>query len=72
MLKVTSIALGNPRLAIVNGKGLAESDWLVVTTPSGDHPVRVTKIEEGVVHFANGRQTIEARLSALAAEQAEP
>ena len=36
LLHVTSIALGNPRLTIVNGKRLAEEDWLVVKTPVGE------------------------------------
>lgn len=31
LIHVTSIALGNPRLAIVNGKRLAEEDWLIMT-----------------------------------------
>jgi len=62
MLHVTSIALGNPPLAIVNGKRLAEEDWLVVKTPSGEVSVRVVLIQDGYVRFKHGGETIDARL----------
>lgn len=62
MLFVTSIALGNPRLTIVNGKRLAEQDWLVLKTPQGDASVRVLSIMDGMVRFKHGGETIEARL----------
>jgi hypothetical protein len=64
MLHVSSIALGNPRLTIVNGKRLAENDWLVVSTPLGDASVRVIQIEDGVVRFKHGEETIAAKLQA--------
>jgi hypothetical protein len=64
MLHVSSIALGNPRLAIVNGKRLAENDWLVVSTPLGAASVRVSQIEDGVVRFRHGGETISAKLQA--------
>jgi len=62
LLHVTSIALGNPRLAIVNGKRLAEEDWLVVKTPKGEASVRVVSIQDGFVRFKHGGNTIDARL----------
>ena len=65
MLHVTSIALGNPRLTIVNGKRLAEQDWLVVKTPSGEAGVRVVSIQDGLVKFMHGGETIDAHLQAL-------
>jgi hypothetical protein len=64
MLHVSSIALGNPHLTIVNGKRLAEGEWLVVTTPFGDASVRVNQIEDGVVRFRHGGETISAKLQA--------
>ena len=64
MLHVTSIALGNPRLTIVNGKRLAEEDWLIVKTPNGEASVRVISIEDGLVKFKHGGNTIDARLQA--------
>ena len=62
MLNVTSIALGNPRLTIVNGKRPAEEDWLVVKTPVGEGSVRVISIQDGFVRFKHGGETIDARL----------
>lgn len=61
-LHVTSIALGNPRLTIVNGKRLAEEDWLIVKTPNGDASVRVVSIQDGHVQFQHGKSTLDARL----------
>ncbi len=62
LIHVTSIALGNPKLAIVNGKRLAEEDWLVVKTPQGEASVRVISIQDGFVRFKHGGNTIDARL----------
>jgi hypothetical protein len=62
LLHVTSIALGNPRLTIVNGKRLAEEDWLVVKTPNGEASVRVLSIQDGLVKFKHGGETINAPL----------
>jgi hypothetical protein len=62
MLHVTSIALGNPRLTIVNGKRLAEGDWLLVSTPVGHARLWLMQIEDGVVRFRHGGQTISAKL----------
>jgi len=71
-LHVTSIALGDVPLAIVNGKRVAEGDWLAVTTASGKVSVKVAKIEDGVVHFDNGQQTIDAKLIPAATSQKAP
>ena len=65
LLHVTSIAMGNPRLTIVNGKRLAEEDWLVVKTPSGEASVRVISIQDGLVRFKHGGETIDARLQPI-------
>jgi hypothetical protein len=65
VLHVTSIAMGKPRLTIVNGKRLAEEDWLVVKTPSGEASVRVLSIEDGLVRFKHGGETIDARLQTI-------
>ena len=62
LFHVTSIALGNPRLAIVNGKRLAEQEWLVVKTPLGEASVRVLSIQDGFVRLKHGGETIDARL----------
>ena len=65
LLHVTSIAMGNPRLTIVNGKRLAEQDWLVIKTPQGEASVRVISIMDGMVRFKHGGETSEARLQAI-------
>ena len=65
MLHVTSIAMGKPRLTIVNGKRLAEEDWLVVKTHNGEASVRVLSIEDGLVRFKHGGETIDARLQLI-------
>jgi hypothetical protein len=69
LLHVTSIALGNPRLTIVNGKRLAEEDWLVVKTVKGEASVRVISIQDGFVRFKHGGNTIDARLQAAQTKQ---
>lgn len=65
MLHVTSIAMGNPRLTIVNGKRLAEEDWLVVKTEGGEASVRVLSIQDGLVRFKHGGETIDVPLQVI-------
>ncbi len=67
LIHVTSIALGTPRLTIVNGKRLAEEDWLVVKTPQGEASVRIVSIQDGFVRFKHGGETIDARLQMVQA-----
>ncbi len=67
LIHVTSIALGTPRLTIVNGKRLAEEDWLVVKTPQGEASVRIISIQDGFVRFKHGGETIDARLQMVQA-----
>jgi len=66
LLHVTSIAMGTPRLAIVNGKRLAEDDWLIVNAPLGAASLRVISIEDGLVRFKHGGETIDIKLQAAA------
>jgi hypothetical protein len=63
MFRVTSIALGDAPLAIVNGKRVAEGDSLQVTVGGREIFVHVAKIEDGVVHLARGEQVIDAHLA---------
>lgn len=72
MLHVTAIALGNPRLAIVNGKRVTEGESFVVTTSGGATEVRVEKIEDGFVRFAHDGELIEAKLVETAARKSPP
>jgi hypothetical protein len=50
-LHVSSIALGEILLAVVNGARLAEGDSISLKTPSGVVTLRVEKIEDDGVHF---------------------
>lgn len=68
LLHVTSIALGTQHLTIVNGKRLAEGDWLIVKTPKGEASVRVISIEDGFVRFKHGGNTLDARLQVVDAK----
>jgi hypothetical protein len=72
LLHVTSIALGTQHLTIVNGKRLAEGDWLIVKTPKGEASVRVTSIEDGFVRFKHGGNTIDARLQMVVEPKPSP
>jgi len=63
MLRVSSTAMGKVPLAIVNGKRVAEGDWIDVTTDKGVATLVVDKIDDGVVHFRNGEMKIDARLA---------
>ena len=64
MVQVTGIALGHPRLAIINGKQLGEGDTLTVHTPARSVTVtlRVLKIADGTVELSDGTQVITAHL----------
>jgi len=64
-LHVTSIVLGTPPLAVVNGKQLSEGDWLEVRMDAGVAALRVVKIADGVVHFGYGGRVIDARFGDL-------
>jgi hypothetical protein len=63
MFRVTSIALGDTPLAIINGKRVAEGDSLHVTVGGREIFLHVAKIEDGVVHLAHGQQVIDAHLA---------
>jgi hypothetical protein len=65
LVQVTAIALGHPRLAVINGKSLAEGDRFVVHTPTYSVAVtlRVLRISDGHVDFSDGTQVVSARLT---------
>lgn len=64
MLHVSAIALGHPRLAVINGRALAEGDPLVLHAPTRNVAVTllVTRIADGYVDLTDGTQTITAHL----------
>lgn len=58
-IHVTAISLGQPRLAIVNGKQLGEGDEVVAEAAR----LRIVKISDGEVEFSSGAQVVLARLA---------
>lgn len=64
MLRVTAISLGNPRLALINGKQVAEGDVIVLHTPTRSVAVslQVLKISDGRIDLSDGSQVFMARL----------
>ena len=65
IIRVTAIALGHPRLAVINGRPAAEGDTITVHTPVHSVAVtlRVVRIADGRVELTDGTQTIHARLA---------
>ena len=66
MLRVTAIALGHPRLAIINGKEVTEGDSITLNSPDGSISVtlRIVNIVEGRIELTDGTQVMTAPLSA--------
>ena len=57
-LRVTSIALGHPRLAVINGQQVAEGDTLTVEDGGVTVTLRVIDIADGRIELANGTHII--------------
>jgi hypothetical protein len=62
VFKVSSIALGRSPIAIVNGLVVSEGGTVQVQTANGIVTVRVVSIQDSVVQFKYGEQTIFANL----------
>ena len=64
MIRVTAIALGHPRLAIINGKEVAEGDSITLTTRDGGISVtlRIVNIIEGRIELTDGTHVVTAPL----------
>jgi hypothetical protein len=62
---VTAIVLGHPRLAVINGRSLAEGDNLVLHAPTMSVAItlRVLRISDGRIELTDGTQTITAQLN---------
>ena len=68
MFRISSIALGKPPFALINGQRLTENDTLKIKTPTGDAIVRVSRIEDGTVRFKYCDQIVSAHISTCAPE----
>lgn len=64
VIHVTAISLGHPRLATINGRTVAEGEYVTVHTPTANVAVtlRVLKISDGRIELSNGPELITARL----------
>jgi hypothetical protein len=73
LIHVSAIALGHPRLAVINGRSVAEGDSITVHTPSHAVAVtlRVVKIADGRISLTDGTQVITTRLTVPAPAQPE-
>ena len=74
MVRVTAIALGHPRLAVINNKPVAEGDTIVVHAPTRSVALtlRVVKISDGRIDFSDGTQVFTAQLTLAPPTQATP
>lgn len=73
LIHVSAIALGHPRLAVINGRSVAEGDSITVHTPTHAVAVtlRVVKIADGRIDLTDGTQIITTRLTVPAPAQPE-
>lgn len=73
-IHVSAISLGEPRLAIVNGKQVTEGESITISSPSQSAPVRlqVVKIADGRIDLSDGMQVITARLETSRAPNRKP
>lgn len=65
-IHVTAIALGHPRLAVINGQQVAEGDRITIHTPTSSVSVslQIVKIVDGRIDLSDGLHVITARLEA--------
>jgi hypothetical protein len=65
MIRVSAIALGHPRLAVINGKTVTEGDSVVLQAPNAALALilRVVKIGDGSIELSDGTKTFTTRLT---------
>jgi hypothetical protein len=65
LLRVSAIALGHPRLAVINGKQVSEGDTVTLHTPIRSVAVtlRVVRIADGRIDLSDGVHVFTARLT---------
>jgi hypothetical protein len=64
MVRVSAIALGHPRLAVINGKTVTEGDSVTLQAPNASVALilRVVKIGDGSINLSDGKRMFSARL----------
>ena len=65
MVRVSAIALGHPRLAVINGKTIAEGDRVTLQAPNAAVALilRVVKIGDGSIDLSDGTKLFSAQLT---------
>ena len=65
MVKVSAIALGHPRLAVINGKTVTEGDQVTLHASNSSIALilQVSKIGDGMIEFSDGKQFFSAQLT---------
>lgn len=65
MIRVSAIALGHPRLAVINGKTVTEGDSVTLQAPNSALALilRVVKIGDGSIELSDGSKTFSAQLT---------
>ncbi|HYR22352.1 MAG TPA: hypothetical protein VEP30_05455 [Chthoniobacterales bacterium] len=65
MIRVSAIALGHPRLAVINGKTVAEGEGVTLQAPNSAVALilRVVKIGDGSIDLSDGKQMFSAQLT---------
>ncbi len=65
MVRVSAIALGHPRLAVINGKTVTEGDDVVLRSPGSSSALilRLAKIGDGSIELTSGKQSFRAQLT---------
>ena len=65
MVRVSAIALGHPRLAVINGQAVTEGDSVTLQTPNSALALilRVVKIGDGSIDLSDGKQLFTAQLT---------
>ena len=73
-IQISGIALGEPRLAIVNGKQVMEGQEITISIPNESTAVRlrVEKIADGQVDLSDGTRVITLRLETSRAPNRKP
>jgi hypothetical protein len=65
MVQVSAIALGHPRLAVINGKTVAEGDSVTLQAPNAQVALilRVVRIGDGSIDLSDGKKMFSAQLT---------
>ena len=65
MIRISAIALGHPRLAVINGRTVTEGDSIKLQSPNSPVALilRVDKIGDGEIALTDGKQMFSAQLT---------